>query len=419
MQELLKQRNVKSVSDLASSQRIEEFQKALLDGNFGTQRIRSQVILSDPTDLYQVPPPCIYQLFGQRFAIDSFVLSKVVFDSIIFDGEKVKRFMPAGMDVMFVLGNDSVLPLLSEGLNEFPYASNLKASQEFVRQHQPAFWRGNLYNTWLDTLRTLSADQSKEAHAPEAMRTEAWQRKQLQTQLASWSELRHDTVLYAKQSYTARPMCEYPTGYVEPYPETYARVKYFAEEAARRLEATDFGDTNGNHAVIKTRQIGFFKQMAAILSNLEKLARKELAAEPFTDEEQLWLKKLIDIRFRGSGSATYSGWYCQLFYPGPLHSAELERTIVDVHTDPDSKDVLEVGVGSCNFLVVAVDNQQDRMIYVGPAYSYYEFRQPASERLTDEKWEQLLDGTNAPPRPVWTEVFQAPKLKRDAGRAAD
>jgi hypothetical protein len=59
------------------------------------------------------------------------------------------------------------------------------------------------------------------------------------------------------------------------------------------------------------------------------------------------------------------------------------------------------------------------MIYVGPAYSYYEFRQPASERLTDEKWEQLLDGTNAPPRPVWTEVFQAPKLKRDAGRAAD
>ena len=72
------------------------------------------------------------------------------------------------------------------------------------------------------------------------MRTEAWQRKQLQTQLASWAELRHDTVLYAKQSYTAGVKCEYPTGYVEPYPETYARIKFFAEEAARRIGAARF-----------------------------------------------------------------------------------------------------------------------------------------------------------------------------------
>jgi hypothetical protein len=413
MQKLMKQRNLKSVGDLASGRSIEAFQKALLDGDMGTQRIRSQVVLSDPRDLYQVPPPSIFQVFGQRFAIDSFVLSKVVFDSIIFEGQKVKRFMPTGMDVMVALGNDSVLPLLSEELTKFPYAANLKASQEFVRQYQQKFWRSNLYNTWLDSLRTLSADQSKQALVPEAMRTAAWQRKQLQTQLASWSELRHDTVLYAKQSYTAEARCEYPTGYIEPYPETYARVKHFAEEAARRIEASDFGFNDRNQAAIKTRQIKFFKQMAEILSNLERLARKELAAEPFTDEEQLWLKKLIDLRARGSGGATYSGWYCQLFYPGPHHSAELERTIVDVHTDSNTANVLEIGVGDCNFLVVAIDHEKDRMIYVGPAYSYYEFQQPAGDRLTDEKWEQMLDTDSAPPRPAWTEVFQAPTLKRE------
>ena len=59
-------------------------------------RIRSQVVLSDPTDLYQVPPPSTYQMFGQRFVVDSFVLSKVVYDSIIFDGKKVQRKMPTG-----------------------------------------------------------------------------------------------------------------------------------------------------------------------------------------------------------------------------------------------------------------------------------------------------------------------------------
>jgi hypothetical protein len=57
------------------------------------------------------------------------------------------------------------------------------------------------------------------------------------------------------------------------------------------------------------------------------------------------------------------------------------------------------------------------MVYVGPVYSYYEFLQPAEDRLTDEAWGKLLEAGEAPPRPTWTEVFQAPKLKREgAGR---
>lgn len=59
----------------------------------------------------------------------------------------------------------------------------------------------------------------------------AWQRKMLQTQHASWSELRHDTLLYGKQSYTAIPSCGYPDGYVEPYPALYEKL----EALARRM----------------------------------------------------------------------------------------------------------------------------------------------------------------------------------------
>jgi hypothetical protein len=324
--------------------------------------------------------------------------------------------MPTGVDVMFALGNDSALPLLETEMVEFPYASNLKASQEFIGQLQPQFWRGNLYNIWLDSLRTLDADLSSERRLPEAMRTEAWQSKQLQTQLASWAELRHNTVLYAKQSYTSGEKCEYPTGYVEPYPETYARIQFFAEEAARRIGAADFKVANGDYAEIKNRQVAFLKQMAHTLGKLEALARKELAGESFTDEDQEWLKKVIDIRGGGSGPPKYTGWYCQLFYGGGRRSAEWDPTVVDVHTDPNSQAVLEQAVGSCNFLVVAIDNEDDRMIYVGPAYSYYEFHQPAGNRLTDEKWKQMLVTENEPPRPSWTNNFQAPRLERDVGK---
>ena len=34
------------------------------------------------------------------------------------------------------------------------------------------------------------------------MQTTAWQDKELNITLASWAELRHDTILYVKQSYT-------------------------------------------------------------------------------------------------------------------------------------------------------------------------------------------------------------------------
>jgi hypothetical protein len=412
MSDLLIRQKISTVGGLVWDSQVGAFQDALRKSDLGAQRIRSQVVLSDPSDLNQVPPPSTFQMFGQRFVVDSFVLSKVVYDSIIFDGRKVERKMPTGLDVMFALGNETVLPLLEQEMATFPYASNLKASQEFIGQLQPSFWRRNLYNVWLDAVRTLDADLTNEKRLPEAMRTEAWQRKQLQAQLASWAELRHNTVLYAKQSYTSKNTCRYPTGYVDPYPETYASVKFFADEAARRIEAADFHVPSHDYSALKSRQVEFLKQMADTLGKLEALAKKELAAEPFTDDDQQWLKKVIDVRGGGSGSPSYTGWYCQLFYGGGRRCAEWDPTVIDVHTDPDSKSVLEEGVGNCNFLVIAVDNDDDRMIYVGPAYTYYEFCQPTVDRLTDAKWQQVLETGKEPSRPAWTKAFQASKLNR-------
>src|SRR5690606_19895048 len=67
------------------------------------------------------------------------------------------------------------------------------------------------------------------AGLPEIAATEPWSRRILNTQLGSWAELRHDTLLYAKQSYTGVPACEFPDAYVDPYPEFYARLAQYAE----------------------------------------------------------------------------------------------------------------------------------------------------------------------------------------------
>jgi hypothetical protein len=87
-----------------------------------------------------------------------------------------------------------------------------------------------------------------------------------------------------------------------------------------------------------------------------------------------------------------------------------------VHTSPGSDreppKVLEQGVGDVEFLLVAVDNERDRAIYVGPVYSYYEFTEDPQARLTDEEWQQRIRENRVPPRPRWTEAFRAPPQER-------
>jgi hypothetical protein len=235
------------------------------------------------------------------------------------------------------------------------------------------------------------------------MRGRAWQAKQLQTQLGSWAELRHDTILYAKQSYTAHIACEYPTGYVEPYPEVFARLAVFAEQSQSWLAAGGYANA---------RRDAFFHRFAAAARTLERLARKELAAQPFDRDERTFIKDTISVTWHGGGcggpTATYSGWYPGIIYGGEANA--WQPTIADVHTDPNSGKVLEAAVGDANFLVVAIDNAGDRAAYVGPIYSYYEFTSP--QRLTDEEWRERIWKKDLPPRPEWTRIFQAPTVVR-------
>jgi hypothetical protein len=78
------------------------------------------------------------------------------------------------------------------------------------------------------------------------MQTAAWADKMLQTQLASWAQLRHDTILYSKESYTGNVLCEYPAGYVEPYPEFYAAVAQYARDSYWLFSNLPALDTNAN-----------------------------------------------------------------------------------------------------------------------------------------------------------------------------
>jgi hypothetical protein len=393
LRDLMADLKINTLTGIAAADSAKRMQQAILTNKHHRPMIVSMVLYSDGGPSPQVPAPALFQLFGQRFAIDSFVLSQVVFDTIVYKGGKMERRIPSGLDVMVALGNGAALPLLQPELEKWKYSANLLACREFVDGVAPAFWRDSLYNIWLDGLRVFNADRTGEPHFPQAMKTAGWQRKELQTQLASWAELRHDTVLYVKQSY-GRASCEYPAGYVEPYPEFYAKIKRFSDEA-QKFFAND------------ERRQSFFKNFSDTMAKLEGLARKELRAEAFTKEETEFVKKTLTSERNCDGTPiSFNGWYCRLYY-NPNDFELWEPTITDVHTDPMLQQCVQVGVGETNLCAIAIDNQQHRRVYVGPIYSYYEFTHAVTDRMTDEAWKDRLQKGDTPARPNWVREFQA------------
>ena len=80
--------------------------------------------------------------------------------------------------------------------------------------------------------------------------------------------------------------------------------------------------------------------------------------------------------------------------------------IADVHTDGNTRQVLEEGVGYVQTVAVAYQLPDGRVaLGMGPALSYYEFKHPMADRLTDEAWRELLK-TNPPAPPQWTSSFK-------------
>jgi hypothetical protein len=326
------------------------------------------------------------RIMGQRYIPDSFMFQNLVHDKVL------DRYFPMGLDAVAVLDDGRAEELLASEKTAYPdYGPQLAALQSEFANLTPASWRENLYMGWMDTLSSLHANFSQGKY-PDFMRDPAWRTQKLGTHLGSWTELRHDTILYAKQSYTveAGAVMGYKDpeerGYVEPIEGFYPRLIELTEDTKDRLN--DLG-------VLSQERVGEFEGMLDILGRLDKMVRSELSGKDLTDSECEWLRgfgpELSSIA-RGTGS----------------FDEDDQKTVLvaDVHTDINTHKVLEEGVGYVDFLVVMVKGADGEWRYcTGPVFSYYEFKQPMADRLTDEAWRAMLEEGKAPDRPAWTEEY--------------
>lgn len=404
---LLDNIGITSAQQILDSLTFKNLQAALNNDPDLAQQILSDFYFMDPQTDEPGILPVSYRLSGQRFIIDSYILGNVVFDKLIQDGKKLMRMMPNPLDALFVLGNNDALPLLKQEFKKHEYSEQLANLRFLVDKKPDDFWNGSLYNAWLNGIRELNPGTETDSQ-PLFMKTAAWHHEKINTQLASWSQLRHDNLLYAKQSYTGGTGCSFPYSYIEPYPDFYREIKQFAHKAGNFFE-----QLSGTNYELQ-RIADFFPHFESVMEKLEVLANKQLNGQLFSEEENEWLKSML-FAGGGSGIPPYTGWYVDLFYDN-WDAAEYDFTVVDVHTQPTDEfgnvvgKVLHTGTGQINlgvFIATCPFSYEKQMAYVGPTMSYYETITNDFKRLTDQEWEELVWDNEVPQRPLWTNIYLA------------
>ena len=323
--------------------------------------------------------------------------------------------MASSLEVMGLLGSDyakSQIPKL-----DFYKPTNSRAIDKAMKDlaaenatYTDADWMKNLYTGWLWTIKGLFDWQKTNAKSlPPFMQSVAWQAKVLQNASGFWTELRHATILYAKQSFAERgggdggcdnrKVPEPPKGYIEPQLLAYQRLSYLAKK-------TDAGLTEQGYKLNNQYPL---KSFIAMMDTVIDYSQRELADAKLNE-------KVVSITNTDPNDPTNScttnsidgtsDWEnirkvltqdisdaLPVPVEGPVLFAKDKRAAIlaDVHTGQDSNyppHILYEGTGVPYVIFTAVDDANGPRLTVGFTYSHYEFTKPyGGQRMTDEDWQ--------------------------------
>ncbi|MGB7570061.1 MAG: DUF3160 domain-containing protein [Chitinivibrionales bacterium] len=358
------------------------------------------------TELRKLPLPLIlsgldgspgFHMMGQRFVPDSYVFGQMVFSCVGTDADP--RLFPSGLDMLAVLGSQRARQLQINTYHQDQFLNYTKQLDSLTTQFaaKPATqWVDNLYWNWLYTLVPLL--QTCGQGYPFFMTSQAWTDKSLVSASGSWAELRHASVLYAKQSYTYATtvpcpdfIC-FPQGYVEPNPEVFGRL------AAMVLFMKNGFDSAGISQILPITKLA---SLNALCLELRDIAIQELQGGNVT------INQYSDIAGAYKILASVED-FSQYQVPPPAYSQSSGDStiacIIDVHTDPNTSQVLEVGVGKPMCLYVVVPIEGKLQVCRGAMFSYYEFLHSMNDRMTDVEWNTML-ASSKPAVPTWESEF--------------
>jgi hypothetical protein len=325
----------------------------------------------------------VFRIFGQRFSYDAWILNRL----------NAKSNLPAtALYLPACLGDRRALAHATEfvrrqgpaPMSDAAVAAALEDLGKGLAREPAAQWEASLGAGWLAVLGTLT--HAYGAGYPRYMQSQPFGDKQIQTFLGSYTELKHNTLLYSKQSYDEMgeggdgPIPPVVKGFVEPNLAFWNAFSGLVQRTRARFE----GDGLFPPGVVLER----LKEFVRDTEFYRKFAIRELKGEPISDEDY------ETLRVRGLS-----------YMAEPLSGADqvTEETgkvavVVDVLTDGWAGTVLCEGTGRPYLMLALVGNEKSPRLTVGLAFNHYEFTEPLGTRTTDEGWKpRVYAGSPRPP----------------------
>jgi hypothetical protein len=128
------------------------------------------------------------------------------------------------------------------------------------------------------------------------------------------------------------------------------------------------------------------QNLESLLTELISISQKELENKELSEKEYNFINNFPNLLNTIIGKVE--------------DKSKKTTLICDVHTDQNSEKVLEEATGYVKLIVVAFKLTNGSILLgVGPVLSYYEFKRSIRNRLTDEKWQELLSSNDSPKEP--------------------
>lgn len=319
------------------------------------------------------------------------------------------RPCPKGLDWMAVMGLPGAERILIDELKETQRWTGFPKALTTARKKAATTpWDACVANQWMYTLQSLGDTAQS---LPYFMQSPQWQKKNLNTALASWAELKHDAILYAKQPMLAEcgdggPEPPVVKGYVEP------NVKFW-EKAIALVTRMDKVLTTYNLQTEKAKAV--YERIKEMAEFCRDVSKKELNDGKITDEEYNQIEIIgstvenISLELVSEDNEMLQGW------SDVVSTDKKVAVVADVFTASgenvaiDDKCVLYEGVGPAYEIYVVVEIDGSLYLTRGAVLSYREFTRLLSDpRMTDEEWQEELKKSPTGGTPSWMKEIIAP-----------
>jgi hypothetical protein len=341
----------------------------------------------------------------QRYQPDAEVLQEMV----DYDSNPTKRGIPKGIDVMAAMGVTAAEQILKEEKTDWKQL--LPNLDKMKKRMDEIDWSETTATQWMETLKVLTT--GTDSKSPYFMQNPNWSKKDLNAALASWAELKHDAILYAKQPMGAEcgggenvpePVVK---GYVEPNVKFWKKASELLENTAKLLK-----DQN-----MMTEKIeGVTERLREEVEFLHRVSEKELAGKILTDEEYDQIS-YIGATFENISLDLLRMPNQNLYNWVDIEGADRKVALVaDVYTanadNNKNKGILFEAVGDADEIYVVVEIGGYLYLTRGAVLSYREFVQPIDQpRLTDEEWQKQLESNPRKGVPEWMKTILLPLKK--------